>query len=397
MRLVKERIAQRFMVMLDRLVLVRPSQHGDNVRSSALVDKPPSGTWPRTDSRMEGRTATRMEMVHMLSRHMSRREFLGQAAAMGGASLLVAAGTTPVRAVEGGKPTDAFEVNKRLWRGVNIIGYDPLWKSHEKGRFKEQHFRLIKEAGFNHVRINLHPWRDGKVDALHQLAADWLETLDWAVRQALDNELLVILDLHEFQAMGLDPQGNRERFLATWRQLAEHCREASADVLFEILNEPNKTLTPELWNEYLGESLKLIRATNPTRTVVVGPAFWNSIDYLEKLSLPTDDRNLIATVHYYKPMAFTHQGAAGPTRKTKSGFLGTARRRNARRSSVTSTELKPGARSRTDHSTWASSVPTIRPICRRGHATSASSPEMPSSAAGAGATGSSTATSSYST
>ncbi len=256
----------------------------------------------------------------MLSKHISRRAFLGQAAALGGASLLVAAGTTPVRAVEGGMPTDAFEVNKRLGRGVNIIGYDPLWKSREKGRFKEPHFRLIKEAGFSHVRINLHPWRDGKVDALHQLAADWLETLDWAVRQALDNQLLVILDLHEFQAMGLDPQGNRDRFLATWRQLAEHCREAPADVLFEILNEPNKTLTPELWNEYLGESLKLIRAANPTRTVVVGPASWNSIDYLEKLSLPTDDRNLIVTVHYYEPMAFTHQGASWTDQRDKVGI-----------------------------------------------------------------------------
>jgi endoglucanase len=43
--------------------------------------------------------------------------------------------------------------------------------------------------------------------------------------------------------------------------------------------------------------------------VIVGGGRWNSIDGLQTLVLPEDDRNLIATVHYYTPMEFTHQGA----------------------------------------------------------------------------------------
>ena len=78
---------------------------------------------------------------------------------------------------------DPQELNKRLGRGVNIIGYDPLWRSPAKARFQEKHFRLIAEAGFSHVRVNLHPWRDRKIDAQDRLATDWLETLDWVVRQ----------------------------------------------------------------------------------------------------------------------------------------------------------------------------------------------------------------------
>lgn len=42
---------------------------------------------------------------------------------------------------------------------MNIIGYDPIWRSFEQGRFKARHFRLIKEGGFDTVRINLHPFR----------------------------------------------------------------------------------------------------------------------------------------------------------------------------------------------------------------------------------------------
>ena len=55
--------------------------------------------------------------------------------------------------------TDAFEQNRKLGRGVNIIGYDPIWRSRDQARFQAKHFRLLKEAGFNSVRINLQPFR----------------------------------------------------------------------------------------------------------------------------------------------------------------------------------------------------------------------------------------------
>jgi endoglucanase len=235
-------------------------------------------------------------------------------AGLGAVLLALAAslsGMTPsARAADGPKATpDAFEQNKRLGRGVNVIGYDPMWRNRSAARFKAEHFKKIKEAGFDSVRINLHPFRDAKADKEHRIDKAWFDTLDWAVEQALASRLVVILDFHEFTQMGEDPAGNRERFLAMWRQIAEHYQGAPSDVLFEVLNEPNKKLTPELWNGLLKEALAILRKSNPDRTVIVGPAFWNSVDYLDKLDLP-DDRNLIVTVHFYKPMEFTHQGAS---------------------------------------------------------------------------------------
>ena len=211
-----------------------------------------------------------------------------------------------------GQPTsvDAFAQNRRLGRGVNIIGYDPLWRSTNQSRFKEQHFRLLKEAGFNSIRINLHPFNRMSLSNEFKIPDNWMATVDWAVAKARANGLTVVLDLHEYNAMGNEPAGNREKFLSTWRQLSSHFAKEPSEVFFEILNEPNKQLTPALWNEYLAQALRIIRQTNPNRTVVVGPAFWNSIDHLKEFELPPNDRNLIVTVHYYKPMAFTHQGAA---------------------------------------------------------------------------------------
>jgi endoglucanase len=210
---------------------------------------------------------------------------------------------------------DVFSQNRRLGRGVNIIGYDDaLWQSQGnarrgKARMQDKHFRLIRQAGFDHVRINLHPFRSMGDAPGYAIRPAWLETLDWAVAQALDNDLVAILDMHEFIAMGQDPAGLKPRFLATWKQLAARYRGYPATVIFELLNEPNRALTPALWNQYLIEPYDIVRRTNPDRTLIIGPAFWNGIDHLEDLELPEADRSIIATVHYYHPMPFTHQGA----------------------------------------------------------------------------------------
>ena len=205
-------------------------------------------------------------------------------------------------------PVEPFEQVKAMGRGVNILGYDPLWRSFETARFKERHFQRIHDGGFQTVRVNLQSFRH--MNAANQLDATWFKTLDWVVKNALANHLQVILDEHDYGTCGTDAAGCKPKLLAFWEQVAEHYKDAPNGVLFEILNEPNGQLTPEAWNGLLKEGLAIIRKTNPRRNVVIGPASWNNIHYLDKLQLPAEDRNIIATVHYYLPMEFTHQGAS---------------------------------------------------------------------------------------
>jgi endoglucanase len=216
--------------------------------------------------------------------------------------------------------------NRCLGRGVNILGYDPIWRSQAKARMLDEHFALIKKAGFSNIRIALHPFRDNGIDDKNKVKDGWFKVLDWAVEQGLHNGLMTILDLHEFTLMGQDPLNNKERFLAVWKQMAKRYKNYPDNVIFEILNEPNKYLTPELWNQFHREALVIIRDENPDRTVIIGPGNWNSIEYLEKLELPEKDKNIIVTVHYYRPMDFTHQGARWAGREDKVGveWQGTA-------------------------------------------------------------------------
>ena len=206
---------------------------------------------------------------------------------------------------------------KAMTRGINVLGYDPLWKDPAKGRFQMRHFKTIKDGGFNTVRLNLHAF--AHMDADNRLDPAWLKTLDQVVDAALAQKLTVILDEHDFDACGEDPATCQPRLIAFWKQIGEHYRDAPDRVVFELLNEPCKGLTDEVWNAWIAELLPVVRATNPTRNVVVGPAFWNNIGHLDQLKLPEGDRHLIATVHYYLPMEFTHQGASWNPATPKTG------------------------------------------------------------------------------
>lgn len=195
-------------------------------------------------------------------------------------------------------------------RGVNIVGYDPIWTDPAKARFQPvRHMQAIRDGGFDHVRLNLHAF--AHMDAENRLSAAWFKQLDELVEAGLKAGLQLILDEHNFNecAKEADLPSCRVKLKAFWRQIAAHYQKAPDAVVFEILNEPNGA-ADAVWNDMLAENLAIIRETNPTRRVVVGPRFWNSLDHLDSLRLPEADRRLIVTFHYYTPMEFTHQGAS---------------------------------------------------------------------------------------
>jgi len=195
-----------------------------------------------------------------------------------------------------------------LHRGVNILGYDPIWSDPAKGRFQARHFAEIRKGGFDFVRVNLQAFRH--MDAQNRLAPAWLKRLDWIVDKAGAAGLSVILDEHDFEPCSADPAMCRVRLGAFWSQIAPRYRRAPASVMFELLNEPHGKLDAAGWNALLREMLAIVRRTNPTRTVVIGPTQWNSLAELGSLEVPANDRNILVTFHYYEPFRFTHQGAS---------------------------------------------------------------------------------------
>jgi endoglucanase len=204
-------------------------------------------------------------------------------------------------------PLTPAEQVAQMKRGVNIVGYDPIWQDASKARFQPRHFKIIKDGGFNTVRVNLYGFR--QMNAQLVLNPTWFATLDGLVNEAVKQGLHVILDMHDYERCFEDVARCRQQVLAFWEQVAAHYKDASNQVVFEILNEPNRAMNDH-WNTLLVDALAVIRKANPTRNVLIGPAFWNNISWLEKFKLPANDRHIIVSVHYYEPHPFTHQGAS---------------------------------------------------------------------------------------
>jgi len=222
-----------------------------------------------------------------------------------GASLAAASGASYVR---------------DMGRGVNLGNLLEAPSEGEWGvTLEKEDLHRVASLDFRHVRLPVR-W-DGK-GTLSEPGFDrvartvpytvdprFFARVDSAIAWARANRLMVVLNDHHHESLFENCAAERPRFLAIWKQVAEHYRNLPDSVAFEILNEPHGTVTAEAWNDLLDTALKIIRQSNPTRTVVIGGPEWSGVSGLSALRLPSGDTNLILTVHDYDPMTFTHQGA----------------------------------------------------------------------------------------
>ena len=132
---------------------------------------------------------------------------------------------------------DAHATAATMHRGVNIIGYDPLWTDPAKARFKEKDFAIIRRGGFDFVRVVLQSFKH--MDAQYRIDPQWLKTLDWVVAKARAAGLTVILDEHDFDICSADIGACTAKTEAFWKQVAPRYKDQPNSVLFELLNEPH--------------------------------------------------------------------------------------------------------------------------------------------------------------
>lgn len=203
----------------------------------------------------------------------------------------------------------AFEVNERLGRGINygnMFEGLPSWGNPWKPEFAG----MIANLGFNHVRIPIRwePSDRSSVNPPYTVNPVFLNKIKQVVDSALNNNLHAIINMHHHDALFENPENNKERFLAQWKQISEFFANYPDSLLFEILNEPHGNLTAAKWNVFAADALETIREDNPERIVLVGTPDWGGLGGLPYLQLP-EDENIILTIHYYDPFQFTHQGA----------------------------------------------------------------------------------------
>lgn len=192
-------------------------------------------------------------------------------------------------------------------RGFNLTG----WLDQAEPRRPDlRTLQRLQERGFTHVRLPV------KAELLMAAYTEpWLLRQHWQeLAEAVDTLLglgwTVSIDVHPGADFGklhrTEPEHGFALLSALWRQLIEQNRFRPADrLLFEILNEP--TVNARIWDRQGRRLAAQIREQAPRHTIVYGTGDFQSIPALVGLA-PLDDPNVIYAVHFYQPMAFTHQG-----------------------------------------------------------------------------------------
>jgi endoglucanase len=201
-------------------------------------------------------------------------------------------------------------MNERLARTINMGNALEAPKEGEWGvTIKEEFFQIIQDAGFTAIRLPVRWSAHALTQPPYTIDPEFFNRVDQVIDQALTRGLAVVVNMHHYEEMALDPVGHEERFLAMWGQIAEHYRSYPNALLFELLNEPTGVLNATRWNDLIAAAMPVVRKTNPTRNLVIGPVESNDLRALGELQLPEADQHIIVTFHYYHPFQFTHQAA----------------------------------------------------------------------------------------
>ncbi|MDH5646847.1 MAG: glycoside hydrolase family 5 protein [Candidatus Heimdallarchaeota archaeon] len=199
-----------------------------------------------------------------------------------------------------------------LFRGINFGNSleAPAGEESWGIYINETDFDVVKQAGFDTVRIPV-KWSSHSLDSSpFTINETFALRVDEVIQQGLQRNLSIIINIHHFDVLMVDPILNKDWFISLWEQISDRYKDHPSKLFFEVLNEPRGALLSDdaKWNEIQNAAIAKIRETNPTRKIIVTGNFVSSYSTLDDLNLPADD-NLIATFHYYNPLDFTHQGA----------------------------------------------------------------------------------------
>lgn len=199
-------------------------------------------------------------------------------------------------------------------RGVNLTGWFQTsgTRQIQFSKYTKKDFQNIKSLGCDVIRlpINLFYMTSGSPD--YTIDPLFYEFLDQAVSWAEELQLYLIIDNHTSDDLASKNPNLQTVLTKVWSQMAIHYKDRSNYILYEILNEPNGSITTSAWSSIQQAAINSIRAVDNKHTIVVGGAGYNSYTELAGLPVYTDSK-LIYTFHFYDPFVFTHQGATWPS------------------------------------------------------------------------------------
>ncbi|WP_434742053.1 cellulase family glycosylhydrolase [Micromonospora sp. SH-82] len=196
-------------------------------------------------------------------------------------------------------------------------------------RVTEAQLDAIRAQGFNSIRIPV-TWSNHHGPApAYTIDTAWLNRVKEVVGWALDDGFYVMINLHHdswqwINTMPTDRTNVLNRYNALWTQIAAAFKDASPKLHLESVNEPQfanssgDAQNAQLLHELNTSFHRIVRASggnNATRMLVL-PTVYTQTDQARADELlatinQLNDRNLIATVHFYGYWPFSVNVAGG--------------------------------------------------------------------------------------
>jgi hypothetical protein len=220
-----------------------------------------------------------------------------------------------------------------LLKGIafgNDVWFDPPLPA---SLHSEDDYRRCRELGVNSIRFYLnHRWFEDRSapGGVSERAFAWLAV---NVAWARANGIWMILNLHVppggFQSNGggralwTDVE-NQRRFVRLWREIARRFADEPGVLGYDLLNEPVVTEDIAQWERLARAATDAIREVDTRHVIVVErvnavfrggflkrprAADWDPDRNGDLNFFRLDDTNVMYEVHFYQPLAFTHQGA----------------------------------------------------------------------------------------
>ena len=212
---------------------------------------------------------------------------------------------------------------KGFKKGINLGGWISQFERYDKAHFDSfitgDDIKNIAGMGFDHVRVPVDYYLFEEEDGTEK--TDGFHYLDLCEKWCAENNLHMIIDLHECYGYSFDPlkvdldrelffhdEEMQDRFLKLWERIAKRYADKPEMIAFEPLNEVVPMTVVDEWNDLLRRYMKMIRTIAPDTYLIIGGVCYNSVATVSKLDIEVDEKT-VYNFHCYEPIIYTHQAA----------------------------------------------------------------------------------------